>query len=433
MVWVDPFCSQAVPMAQGVLQLLFLGQFTGKRPKWGWFLLLPALLCMGSILEAQFRLPFLTLALDLLALYGICRRESGPLVSCAAVALAACLGRLSFGLADSLQALLLPLAGDSPALLAGLAVLGGLLSLGACAACYALTARYFPARDARRGPDLWILLPPLLFFWAAESYLCFTGYGNTVAVPAPAEPGKQAALLAWQLLGLGALFCFLYACRRTRENWEAQAALVNLEREARIQRACAEQAMVRYERTKAFRHDVKNHLTVLDTLLAEGDTARARGYLEKLQASADRLSLPVRTGDPVVDAVLGEKLALAGAEGVEVQLSLTLPPSCRADGLDLCVIFSNALDNAIRACKEVSGKRWIRIGGRRQGDFLLLEFENSCASPGDFRPGTGLSNIRAAAERYGGAAAAEKKENSFRLSVLLNISEHPEDSSGQIP
>lgn len=432
MVWAERFFNQAVPMAQGALQLLFLGWFTGRKPKRGWFFLLPALLCAGGGLEARFRLPFLTLALDLLALYGICRRESGPLVSCAAVALAAYLGQLSFGLVDSLLVLLLPLVEDSPALLAGLAFPAGLLSLGACAGCYALTARYFPARDARRGPDLWILLPPLLFFWAAESYLCFTGYGNTVTVPAPAEPGKQAALLAGQLLGLGALFCFLCACRRVRESWETQAALAGLEREARTQRACAEQALVRYERTRAFRHDVKNHLTVLDTLLAEGDTARARKYLEKLQASAGELSLSVRTGNPIVDAVLGEKLALAGAEGIEVRLSLTLPRSCRADGLDLCVIFSNAVDNAVRACRDVSGKRWLRIGGKRQGDFLLLEFENSCASPEPFRPGTGLSNIRTAAERYGGTAAAEKTGNSFRLSVLLNISEHPEDSSRQI-
>lgn len=37
--------------------------------------------------------------------------------------------------------------------------------------------------------------------------------------------------------------------------------------------------------------------------------------------------------------------------------------------------------------------------------------------------GTGLSNIRAAAEKYGGAIRFEQADRRFRLDVLLNVSE----------
>ena len=62
------------------------------------------------------------------------------------------------------------------------------------------------------------------------------------------------------------------------------------------------------------------------------------------------------------------------------------------------------------------------MSGRRQGAFYLLLFENTCA--GDALPpeGTGLSNIRAVAEKYRGAVLAEREGGRFTLSVLLDIS-----------
>ena len=63
----------------------------------------------------------------------------------------------------------------------------------------------------------------------------------------------------------------------------------------------------------------------------------------------------------------------------------------------------------------------------------MLTFENTCPEGPLPPPGTGLSNIRAAAEKYHGAALVEKTGRLFTLSVLLNISLHPEDLSGQKP
>ena len=56
------------------------------------------------------------------------------------------------------------------------------------------------------------------------------------------------------------------------------------------------------------------------------------------------------------------------------------------------MIFANALDNAIAACRSAAGERSIRITGRQQGDFYLLAFENTCLE-GPLPPaGTGLAN-----------------------------------------
>ena len=103
-------------------------------------------------------------------------------------------------------------------------------------------------------------------------------------------------------------------------------------------------------------------------------------------------------------------------------MSLVLPKPCGIDDFDLCVLFANALDNAIAACRANDGAKAIRISGKQQGDFYMLTFENTCSDEPLPPAGTGLSNIKAVAEKYHGALLTEKNGRQYYLSVLLNIS-----------
>ena len=66
------------------------------------------------------------------------------------------------------------------------------------------------------------------------------------------------------------------------------------------------------------------------------------------------------------------------------------------------------------------------------GDFLMMEIENSFHGNSTFKKGTGLSNINAVAEKYGGAMSIEIQENVCILHVLLIIPPHPESSPQQM-
>ena len=179
---------------------------------------------------------------------------------------------------------------------------------------------------------------------------------------------------------------------------------------------------MRYEQTKAFRHDIANHLFVLNGLLNNGELDESKAYLNKLKTVSTSLSFPYQTGNPVVDILLSEKLGLA--KEITAEVSLLLPRPCGMDDFDLCVIFANALDNAINACQSATGTKFIRISGERQGDFYMLAFENTCSDEPLPPAGTGLSNIKSVAEKYHGATLAEKVGQRFSLNVLLNISLH---------
>ena len=90
------------------------------------------------------------------------------------------------------------------------------------------------------------------------------------------EIGKQFSLLVLQMLGLAALVCTLCAYKRVCDGFRLRSSLASLEQETNAQRTYVEQARMRYGQTRAFRHDIKNHLSVLDGLLRSGQAERAR-------------------------------------------------------------------------------------------------------------------------------------------------------------
>ena len=149
--------------------------------------------------------------------------------------------------------------------------------------------------------------------------------------------------------------------------------------------------------------------------------------MEDLDDMAEKMSFPCSTNNPVVDILVGNKLGIAKGMGIDVDCSLLLPYPCGLRDIDICIVLSNALDNAIQAVKSLDAgtEKYIRVSGRIQGDFLMMETENSFHGKRAFKKGTGLLNINAVAEKYGGAMSIETQENVFVLHVLLIIPQQP--------
>lgn len=427
MDWFDLLLNVFMLTAMGTLQLGFVCSFTGKEKVMRHFVLY--LLLLHACDRAAFMLDsdWFAFAAGSFIIYGMSRfaLKNNRSVSCAASILSIHIQQLSFGLLTPLEMLFFPNAIGHTLLLSLLVALASLLSLAICLCCYGLILKRFTLQHGQQGTYIWLLLPQELFFYSVELYILNTAYDRVLTVPYPVEMGKQLTLLTLQILGLGALFCTLYAYRRTCDSFQSQASIALLKQETDAQKTYVAEAQMRYEQTRAFRHDIKNHLSVLEGLLKKGYTDQAQTYLRKLDTATGDLSFPIHTGNPVIDILLGDKLAFAKTAGVEAEVSLTLPQPCAAvDDFDLCVIFANAMDNAIRACMQADGPKKIRISGERQGDFYRLEFENTCAcEPAKEQViGTGLSNVKAVAEKYGGATAIERFPSLFCLNVLLDIS-----------
>jgi len=407
---------------QGVMHIIFAGRLTRKKQKLWHFTAYILLLAALQLIPAKFDVGgVVSVAVGVLELYAVSRFWMGNQrsVSWLASVLAFYVSQLSFGIINSVEAALFPRFIGSP-LLYLLLIAAQVFFFVLCAGCYYAVLKLLTWTEDSQTPYIGLLLFPGLFFFAAELYILQTAYSFFAPIISLEEVGKHGTLLLLQVMGLAALLCTLYAYHHLCQGFQARAELQSLTQAAHEQKVYIAEAQARYEQTKSFRHDIKNHLSVLDGLLRSGKLEEGREYLKKLEAASEALSFPYQTGNPVVDILLGEKLGLA--KEIAAEVSLILPKPCGIDDFDLCVLFANALDNAITACRANDGAKAIRISGKQQGDFYMLTFENTCSDEPMPPVGTGLSNIKAVAEKYHGAMLTEKNGRQYYLSVLLNTS-----------
>lgn len=407
---------------QAVMHMIFISRMLGKKLRLWHFAVYLTVLGIIQLVSSSIAVnSIFSIGTGVTALYLIGRffLRSQRLVSWLAAVLAFYISQMSFGIINSLEAVIFPRFIGSPLLyllLFAMLVLFFIL----CIFCYYAALKLMSWTEDKQTPYIGLLLFPGLFFFAAELYILHSAYSFFAPSVSLEEIGKHSVLLFLQILGLAAMLCTLYAYRYLCQGLHAQSELRSLSQASEAQKIYIKEARQRYEQTRSFRHDIRNHLSVLDGLLRNGKTDEGREYLKKLEAVSGALSFPYQTGNAVVDILLGEKLGLA--EGVSADVSLVLPSPCGIDDFDLCVIFANALDNAITACRSGNETQSIRISGKQQGDFYMLIFENTCPDEPMPLAGTGLSNIKAAAEKYHGAVLTEKSNGQFSLNVLLNIS-----------
>ena len=319
--------------------------------------------------------------------------------------------------------------------------------------CYCIVYRYFSRDDLypvdalcpADAPDtamgmqqMFLIFVPILMIFIMSNYINAIEYDFQFEILADKGPAEHffshGQMLAMYFLGLASLFCILFSYKKLQQSFRLGTEISLLEQQEHSLNQYVEEAKTRYDETKSFRHDIRNHIAVVKKLLQNGKLEEAVTYMEDLDDMAEKMSFPCSTNNPVVDILVGNKLGIAKSMGIDVDCSLLLPYPCGIRDIDICIVLSNALDNAIHAVKNLGAgiEKYIRVSGRIQGDFLMMEIQNSFHGKGAFKKGTGLSNVKKVAEKYGGAMSIETQENVFVLHVLLIIPQHPESSTQQM-
>ncbi len=346
--------------------------------------------------------------------------------------------QLCYGIEKSLLSVLYPLMFAVFQDTAGMVFMlsGELMALLLSGVCYYMVYRYFSCYSNTEMQYMYLVFIPLLMIFIMDEYINSVVYGWEVVIE---DDGTTEYLINhWQLLiiqilGISSLFCILFAYKKILQNFRLNLELSLLEQEEYSLGQYVEEAKAHYEKTKSFRHDIRNHIAVVKDLLQNGKTEQALHYIGDMEDIAEGLSFPCSTNNPVVDILVGNKLGIAKNIGIDVDCSLLLPYPCGLRDIDICIILSNALDNAIHACKNMSSgaKKYIHVSGRIQGDFLMMEIGNSFQGEGMFKKGTGLSNIKTAAEKYHGAMSIKTHGTEAVLNVLLIIPHHLENIIGE--
>ncbi len=345
---------------------------------------------------------------------------------------------LCFGLFDSLSYILFPVFYEKNPKIFGfiLAVGGSVLALVLAVLCYQVIQQCCAWKETVGKKYVFMILMPALLIFLASEYINENVYGNTVTVEkGQILPGVDPyQMLSMQALGVASLFCIMFSFKKLAESFRRDKEAALWEMQAHSLSQYVEEAKSRYEKTKSFRHDIKNHITVVKELLENEKTKAALQYVEGMAGLTADISFPVSTGHPVLDILLGNKLGIAEENQIEVSCSMIVPYPCGISDIDFCIILGNALDNAVFACNQISSgkQKYIHVTGKVKGDFLLMEIENSYTGRRAARGGTGLTNIRTAVEKYHGAMEIRTEGEKFVLSILVVDPHRSEGISQQV-
>lgn len=191
-----------------------------------------------------------------------------------------------------------------------------------------------------------------------------------------------------------------------------------------------------YNRTRAFRHDIKNHILLMNVLAEKGDYEALKKYLRDMSGVIDESDYVRISGVSAVDAILNEKMYEAQAKDITTSFDVINLDKNNIEPLDLCVILSNALDNAIEANLKIEEKesRYIRLKVHGNETFSVISVSNPVKdapkknAAGLFNTtktmdaeshGFGLKSIESAAAKYRGELLAKAEDGVFTLVVRL--------------
>lgn len=149
-------------------------------------------------------------------------------------------------------------------------------------------------------------------------------------------------------------------------------------------------------------------LNEIQRFLNRGETAEATRVLEELSQKIQNTKEYPFCEIPIINVILSEKQKECERLKIRFDADLRFPQEQQIKQMDLCSVFANLLDNAIRACKKESEFRkdpYIVLEAGVFGEYLIIKCENSLMeAPGKIPEGHGLGHkiLRDIAKRYQG-------------------------------
>lgn len=182
---------------------------------------------------------------------------------------------------------------------------------------------------------------------------------------------------------------------------------------------------------RRFRHDYTNHLRSVLSLIQMKEYSDAEEYIEKIQNKAYTSGAVLYyTGNKLADAILADKSA-ALDENCQIEYSGIMPASI--ENVDLCIILSNALDNAIEACRELKSPCRISMTAGEQQGYFVMSLRNPTARTDSFydiptttkpekeRHGMGLYNIESTVKKHDGQMKIKCENGVFELMLTMKL------------
>ncbi|OBZ13295.1 GHKL domain-containing protein [Bacillus sp. FJAT-26390] len=189
---------------------------------------------------------------------------------------------------------------------------------------------------------------------------------------------------------------------------------------------------------KSSRHDLMNHLQVLNGLMDIRMYDKAHEYLKQLTVESRTLELSLRVKNPFLMVLFQSKWELAHSKNIDIEFETEFNDFNKMESMDLIKLFSNLLDNAIEAveasfselpqkirvsCKTDKGKYKFAI----ENAAVLTDkecsslFQSGFTTKGESQSlrGNGLTIVRKTVEKYKGDIRFTYEEDKLLIEITI--------------
>lgn len=211
--------------------------------------------------------------------------------------------------------------------------------------------------------------------------------------------------------------------------------LLALDQQLQLQSKNMEATCNLYSTQRKHIHDFRAHINILNQLLGSKEYTEAEKYLgDLLKAQSTRMFL-VNCNHPVLDALFNTKASEALSKNIDIHFEVNDLSQLPFDSIDLTVLLSNLIDNAIEGCEKVSGDKEIQIQALKSNIFRfiirntslsvnIVKNEIPSTKPNPQSHGYGLPNIKTIIAKYHGEYAMSYKDGYFQFIFEIPICPH---------
>ncbi len=182
---------------------------------------------------------------------------------------------------------------------------------------------------------------------------------------------------------------------------------------------------------RQFRHDYTNHMNCIASMIKGDKKEDSLKYIKNLSGILPTDKFFIKTGNYIADAIISDKQEEAEKHDTVISFEGVIP--AEINSTDLCIILSNALDNAIEACSKISGQKTISVYGNFQQGCVVIIIKNpsilnwnktqelpASSKEDSENHGLGLLNIQRTVKKYNGNMNISTTDNMFILGISID-------------
>lgn len=210
-----------------------------------------------------------------------------------------------------------------------------------------------------------IVLIDVIYFFIIISFFY---YGNVYLSTDTAIALSVFSLFINSVL---ALFLLRKVTKKSKEIMITNLKLQQIEMEHKQNQDMA----IVVENLRALRHDMNNHMSVLQGLLSMEEYQDAKDYLSTITEELSVANSFIFTENKVLSIILNNKLSKAQQFGITLDTELLTSATPFSDG-DLCAVLGNILENAIEASSNHDNP-YIFFSMKNKNQHLLIQCDNT--------------------------------------------------------